>query len=66
MNSEDWNEQASRCPRAADGFEPYHKWIAIHTKLTPTTKIVTGLMCGVCFHEVVVADAHKHRDCFKT
>ena len=61
-----WNDQSSRCPKAAEGFEPYHKWIPIYTSGTASMTVVTGLMCGICFHEVVVSDAHRHRDCFKT
>lgn len=61
-----WNDQSSRCPKAAEGFEPYHKWIVVSTIATPRSSIATGLMCGICFHEVVVSDAHRHRDCFKT
>jgi hypothetical protein len=61
-----WNDQSSRCPKAAEGFEPYHKWIPVSSIITPHMTAVTGLMCGICFHEVVVSDAHRHRDCFKT
>ena len=61
-----WIEQSSRCPKAAPGFEPYHKWISINKILTPHAEIVTGIMCGICFYEVVISEAHKHRDCFKT
>ena len=58
-----WNEQSSRCPKAAKGFEPYHKWIPVYRSKSNN---VTGLMCGICFHEIIVSDAHRYRDCFKT
>lgn len=61
----DWNEKACRCPKAAEGFEPYHKWIPISTSMTPKGSTVTMVMCGICFHEVNLAEALQHRDCFK-
>ena len=56
----DWVEKSSRCPRAAEGFEPYHKWIPVSTQ----NGNVSMLMCGICFHEVNIAEAFEHRDCF--
>lgn len=62
---DNWNEKASRCPKAAEGFEPYHKWIPVSTSISPTSQNVNMIMCGVCFHEVNLSEAFKHRDCFK-
>jgi len=61
-----WNERSSRCPKAAEGFEPYHKWIVTSTVITPTSQTVTMIMCGICFHEVNLSEAFQHRDCFKS
>jgi hypothetical protein len=60
-----WNKRAKVCPKALPGYSPYHQWIPISKVKTPTSEIVTVLMCGVCFHEVNISDAYKHRDCFK-
>jgi len=62
--SEDWCKEMSRCKQAAQGFEPYHKWIVISEVNTERSRSVTGLMCGVCFKEMIVSDAHRHRDNF--
>lgn len=64
-NCDDWNQKASRCPKAAEGFEPYHKWIPAGYSVTPTSKNLTMVMCGICFHEVNLSEAFQHRDCFK-
>lgn len=60
--SKDWCQKVRRCPEAAEGFEPYHKWISISKTVTAQAQQVTGLMCGICFQEVIVSEAHKHRD----
>lgn len=60
-----WPEKACRCPKAAEGFEPYHKWIPISSIKTNTSETVTMVMCGICFHEVNLTEAFQHRDCFK-
>ncbi len=65
-NCDDWNKKASRCPKVAEGFEPYHKWIPISTTKSSTSSTVTMLMCGICFHEVNLAEAFQYRDCFKS
>lgn len=65
-NCDNWNEKASRCPKAAEGFEPYHKWIVVSTRVSASSQTVSMVMCGVCFHEVNLTEAFTHRDCFKT
>lgn len=60
--SVEWCEKSSRCPQAAQGFEPYHKWFILSTSQTKTAMNVTEIMCGVCFHKVHIQDCHKHRD----
>lgn len=61
-NCDKWITSASRCNRAAEGFEPYHKWIVLSEIVTQTSRITTGIMCGVCFQQVELSEAHKHRD----
>jgi hypothetical protein len=60
--SKDWCKKMSRCKMAAEGFEPYHKWQPINYTMTNRSKHVMTLMCGVCFQEVNIEEAHKHRD----
>lgn len=64
-NCDDWNEKSARCPKAAEGFEPYHKWIPVSTTVTQSSHTVQMVMCGICFHEVNLSEAFQHRDCFK-
>lgn len=64
--SEDWNRKSSRCPKAAEGFEPYHKWIPVSKTMSASSEHVTVVMCGICFHEVNFSEAYVNRDCFKT
>jgi len=66
LDKKEWNEKVHRCPKAAEGFEPYHKWIAINKSINPGSESVSMLMCGICFHEVNISEAFKHRDVFKT
>lgn len=65
-NCDNWNEKSSRCPKAAESFEPYHKWIPISYSKSAGNISVQTLMCGVCFHEVNITEAFEHRDCFKS
>lgn len=62
---ENWVNRAARCPLAAEGFEPYHKWIPVSTKIASGSEQVRMLLCGVCFHEVNLKEAFTHRRCFK-
>lgn len=63
---ENWNDKASRCPKAAEGFEPYHKWIPAAYSKSAGNVTLQMLVCGVCFHEVNLSEAFQHRDCFKS
>lgn len=65
-NCDDWNDKACRCPKAAKGFEPYHKWMPISKVKSAGSETVTMIMCGICFHEVNITEAFKHRDNLKT
>ena len=62
IDKKKWNDDFSRCKRADEKFEPYHKWFVISKIRTPGAEIVTGIMCGVCFHELMISEAHKYRD----
>jgi len=62
---EEWNNKVSRCPKAAEGFEPYHKWIVSESDITSWSNRARILTCGVCFHEVDISDVSKYRDCVK-
>ncbi len=62
----DWSDRAARCSRAAEGFEPYHKFMPISTMVAGRSEIVTTIMCTICFHEINVSEAHKYRDGFKS
>lgn len=62
---EEWNMRSERCPKAEPGFEPYHRWFPVSKQKTATSEFVSTIMCGICFHEVNVAEAYEHRDCFK-
>jgi hypothetical protein len=64
-NCDKWNEKASRCPKAAEGFEPYHKWFTVSKQKTATSEFISTIMCGICFHEVNITEAYEHRDCIK-
>lgn len=64
--SKDWCREMSRCSQTAAGFEPYHKWIPISNVGGGNSTHVTGLMCGVCFKEMIISDAHRHRDAFSS
>lgn len=57
--SKAWMEKNSRCKLAAPGFEPYHKWIDY---IRGTSGTLNMLICGICFEEVIISDAHRHRD----
>ena len=61
-----WPEKACRCPKSAEGFDPYHKWIPISYSKSAGNVSVQTLMCGICFHEVNITEAFQHRDCFKS
>lgn len=64
-NCENWIHRSSRCPKAEEGFEPYHKWIPISKFISPQSESVMMIMCGVCFHEVNISEAFKHREQLK-
>jgi len=51
-----------RCAHAEPGFEPYHKWMPLSYSITKQSEHVTGLICGVCFQEALISEAHKHRE----
>ncbi len=60
--STEWCNKATRCPQAEEGFEPYHKWIVTSKVKTQSSESATMIMCGICFHEINLSEAHKHRD----
>lgn len=58
----EWYKRYSRCPLAAEGFEPYHKWQPVSTVKTSGSESVMMLMCGICFCELSLSEINKHRD----
>jgi hypothetical protein len=56
-----WSEMVARCQKAAEGFEPYHKWVVISKQKTPTSEFVNTIMCGICFSEVNISEARTFR-----